>query len=236
MNKLLAVTGGSRGIGRATAEVFAENGFDIVTCGRSQDSLDAMSTEMAGTHSESKVFAVQADIGTSQGVEAFVRYVQGLDRPLDVLVNNAGIFLPGGVLGEGPDVLEQTMRTNVFGPYEITRGLVPEMISNGGGHIFNICSTASTMAYPSGASYCMSKFALLGFTKVLREEMKMQGVKVTAVLPGPTLTGSWEGSDIPAEKFIAPKEVGQLIFACWSTSTSVAVEELLIRPQEGDLI
>jgi short-subunit dehydrogenase len=109
------------------------------------------------------------------------------------------------------------------------------MIRRKGGHIFMMCSTASIIPYTNGGSYCISKFALYGMTKVLREELKEHGVRVTAVLPGATLTASWEGVDLPAERFMKPEDVAQAMFTAWSLSSQAVIEELLIRPQLGDI-
>ncbi len=98
-----------------------------------------------------------------------------------------------------------------------------------------MCSTASIIPYTNGGSYCISKFALYGMTKVLREELKEHGVRVTAVLPGATLTASWEGVDLPAERFMKPEDVAQAMFTAWSLSSQAVIEELLIRPQLGDI-
>ncbi|MBL7876963.1 MAG: SDR family NAD(P)-dependent oxidoreductase, partial [Cyclobacteriaceae bacterium] len=103
------------------------------------------------------------------------------------------------------------------------------------GHIFNICSIASIKAYPNGGSYAISKFALLGFSKVLREELKEHGIRVTAVLPGATKTASWAGSTLPDSRFIKPEDVAETIFSAYSLSPNAVVEELLIRPQLGDI-
>src|SRR6185295_4677495 len=113
--------------------------------------------------------------------------------------------------------------------YHITRGLLPSILKTQGAHIFNLCSTASIMAYTNGGSYCISKFAMLGFTKVLREELKTQNIKVTAVLPGATFTNSWAGTSLPKERFIPPQEIARAIWDCYNLKNAV-VEELLIRP------
>jgi short-subunit dehydrogenase len=103
------------------------------------------------------------------------------------------------------------------------------------GHIFNLCSIASIMAYPNGGSYSISKFALYGMTKVLRAELKDYGIRVTAVLPGATLTASWEGTDLPPDRFMRPEDVAEAIFAAHAVSKQTVIEELLLRPQLGDL-
>jgi short-subunit dehydrogenase len=91
------------------------------------------------------------------------------------------------------------------------------------------------MPYINGGSYCISKFALLGMTKVLREEMKEHGVRVTAILPGATLTASWEGANLPPERFMKPDDVAEAILTAYKMSDRSVVEELVIRPQLGDI-
>jgi short-subunit dehydrogenase len=109
------------------------------------------------------------------------------------------------------------------------------MMARRDGHIFNLCSTASIMAYTNGGSYCISKFALYGLTKVLRAELREHDVRVTAVLPGATLTASWEGVNLPPERFMKSEDVAESIWSAYALSKHSVVEEILIRPQLGDL-
>ena len=98
-----------------------------------------------------------------------------------------------------------------------------------------MCSVASIKAYPNGGSYAISKFALLGFTKCLREELKDKGVKVTAILPGATWSDSWAGVDLPQERLMPASDIADIIWGTYVLSDVAVVEELLIRPQLGDL-
>jgi short-subunit dehydrogenase len=98
-----------------------------------------------------------------------------------------------------------------------------------------MCSIASIMAYPNGGSYTISKFALLGFSKCLREEMKTKGIKVTAILPGATWSDSWRGADFPEKRLMEAIDIAKAVWSCYNMSDSAVVEELLIRPQLGDL-
>jgi NADP-dependent 3-hydroxy acid dehydrogenase YdfG len=109
------------------------------------------------------------------------------------------------------------------------------MIERKKGHIFNLCSTASITAYTNGGAYCVSKFALYGMTKVLREELKPHGIRVTAILPGATLTASWEGVDLPPERFIQATDVAKMIWSAYNLSPGAVIEEILMRPQLGDI-
>lgn len=224
MNPLIIVTGGSKGIGRAIADRFVSEGFDAVVCARSVDGV-------AGPG----LLPVAADLSTRNGVNVLLNYIHSLNRPVDVLVNNTGTFQPGQIHNEAEGVFEQLIDTNVASAYHLTRGLVGDMIARQQGHIFMMCSTASITAYTNGGSYCISKFALLGMSRVLREELKPHGVKVTAILPGATLTASWEGTDLPEERFMKPEDVADSAWAAYSLSKSAVIEEILIRPQLGDI-
>jgi short-subunit dehydrogenase len=117
----------------------------------------------------------------------------------------------------------------------MTRALLPNMKTSGGGHIFNMCSIASFQAYKNGGSYAISKFALLGFSKCLREELKTDKIRVTAVMPGATKTRSWEAANLPDERFIKVEDVAATIFSAFSLSENSVVEEIIIRPQLGDI-
>jgi short-subunit dehydrogenase len=224
MNPLLVVTGGSKGIGRAIADKFVVEGFDAVVCARSVGDITAPG-----------LLPFAADLSTRDGVNALLEYVRSLNRPVDVLVNNAGVFQPGQIQNEAEGVFEELMTTNVGSAYHLTRGLVGGMISRRKGHIFMMCSTASITPYTNGGSYCISKFALLGMSRVLREELKSHGVKVTALLPGATLTNSWAGTDLPEDRFMKAEDVADCAWAAYSLSASAVVEEILIRPQLGDI-
>jgi short-subunit dehydrogenase len=234
MSKMAVVTGGTKGIGRAIILKFASQKFDIVTCARNDGELNALKKEL---ESEYKVTAhvMTADLSVKETVKAFTDFVSALKIPVDVLVNNAGFFLPGEVLMEKEGTLEKMIEANVYSAYYTSRGLAKGMRSRKQGHIFNICSIASLVAYPNGGSYSISKFAMLGFSKVLREELKEHGVRVTAVMPGATLTASWEGVELPKDRFSSPEDIAEAVFGAYSLSGRSVVEEIVIRPQLGDI-
>jgi len=235
MNKLVVVTGGTKGMGKAIVEKFAEEGFDIVTCGRNQEMLNGLQAEINGQSPSVEINTLPVDLSRKDDVEKFIKFVQGFNKPVDVLVNNAGVYLPGNSFEEPEGQLETLINTNLYGPYYLTRGLIKDMIKRKSGYIFNICSIASIMAYKNSGSYTISKFALLGFTKSLRDEMKTHNVRVTAVIPGAVLTPAWDGMDIPPERFIKAKDIASTVFSAYSLSGNTVIEEILIQPQGGDL-
>jgi short-subunit dehydrogenase len=232
--KLIVVTGGTKGIGRAILEKFASSGFDVATCSRKPAELESLSQEFKQRFGV-EAFTLRADLSVKNDVKAFTDFVSGLGRNVDVLVNNAGYFVPGGITTEPEGTLEDMMNSNVFSAYHTTRGLISEMKKNRAGHIFNMCSIASIKAYPNGGSYAITKFALLGFSKALREELKESGIRVTAILPGATRTASWDGVDLPEERFMKVEDVADSVFAAYSLSGRSVVEEMVIRPQLGDI-
>lgn len=234
MGKLLVITGGSKGIGKATVIRFAKAGFDIATCARKLSDLDQLKTEIEASYSV-KVYTFQADVSDKGQAQAFGKFVAEMGLVAEVLVNNAGFFLPGSILSEANDTFESMMDTNLASAYHVTRGVVPAMVKNKGGYVFNICSIASITAYENGGSYCISKFGMLGMTKVLRQETKKSGVRVSAVMPGAVLTDSWAGTDLPKERFIQPEDIAEAIWSAYNLSSGTVVEEIVIRPQLGDL-
>jgi short-subunit dehydrogenase len=236
MQKNIVVTGGTKGIGRALVMRFLRAGYPVVTCARSTADLEALQGAATEQVAGAVLHTFVADLSKRAETVAFTDFVQGLG-PVEVLINNTGSFIPGRLQDEPLDgsQLRQMLDVNLLSAYDVTQALLPGLLAQRSGYIFNICSTASSTAYPNGGSYGIAKHALLGFTRNLREELKDAGIRVTAVLPGATLTASWEGVDLPAERFIRAEDVADTIFGAFSLSPQAVIEELLIRPQLGDI-
>ncbi|NVJ85899.1 MAG: SDR family oxidoreductase [Algoriphagus sp.] len=234
MRKSILITGGTKGIGRAICFRFAEEGFDIATCARHQADLDNLKSELESKFQGIRVLTEVADLSKKEEVQEFALKVKSFD-PIDVLVNNTGVFLPGAIHDEPDGNFELMMQTNLYSAYYLVRAILPEMMKRKSGHVFSMGSIAGTTAYPNGGSYAISKWAMLGMTKCLREEMKPYGIKVTSVLPGATYTASWEGVDLPIERFMKAEDVADSVWAAYNLSPSSVVEEITIRPQLGDI-
>ena len=231
--ELIVITGGSQGIGRALVLSFLGAGYRVATCARGAEDLVALAAGCASP----TLHTLPADLSQPAGCQRFAEFVLGLGLPLGALIHNAGAFVPGRFQDEPADgsQLRQMLAVNLLSAYDLTQALLPTLLGQGRGHIFTICSTASLTAYPNGGSYGVAKAALLAFTKNLREEVKTQGLRVTAVLPGATFTRSWEAAGLPPERFIAPQDVAQAVLSTYRLSPHAVVEELLIRPQLGDI-
>jgi short-subunit dehydrogenase len=235
MNKLIVVTGGTKGIGRAVLEKFAAFGFDVVTCSRKTEELEKLKATFKVAFPLSNVYVKSADLSDKIQVNSFCDFVRSLNKPVDVLVNNAGYFVPGAITTEPDSTLESMINANLYSAYYTTRGLIALMKEKKSGHIFNMCSIASFMAYSNGGSYAISKFAMLGFSKCLRAEVKEYGIRVTSVMPGATKTESWDGTDLEDERFMKAEDVAETIYAAYSLSGRTVLEEVILRPQLGDL-
>jgi short-subunit dehydrogenase len=233
---IVVITGGTKGIGRALVIRFLQAGYPVATCARSTTDLDELRATVTAELPAAELHTHPADLSQRSETHRFTDFLSGLGQ-VEVLINNTGSFIPGRLQDEPADgsQLRQMLDVNLLSAYDVTLALLPGLITRRSGHIFNICSTASLTAYPNGGSYGIAKFALLGMTKNLREELKQHNVRVTAVLPGATLTASWEGTDLPAERFIKAEDVAEAIFSTFSLSPQAVIEELLIRPQLGDL-
>lgn len=230
----IIITGATKGIGRAIAERFAAENYDLIVCARNAQELDKMEQDFASLYS-ARIQTRVVDMSQKDEVQAFGKWISEQGIVPDVVVNNAGYFIPGSVYNEEDGTLEQMIETNLYSAYHFTRTLLPAMMEAKKGHIFNICSIASLQAYANGGAYSISKFALLGFSKNLREEMKSYGIKVTAVLPGATMTASWQGSGIDPNRIMEANDVAELVYAASKLSPQAVVEDIILRPQLGDL-
>lgn len=227
------ITGASKGIGLAIATHLAQSGYDLIICSRTQSEIEVVANQLQDDY-DVAVSPFVVDMSASTEVQAFGQKCLEIGD-IEVLVNNAGVFFPGSILEEPQGNLEMMVNTNLYSAYHLTRIIAPHMVNKQRGHIFNMCSIASQIAYPNGGSYSISKFALLGFSKVLREELKPQGVKVTSILPGATWSASWAGVDLPEDRLMKANDIAIAVMGALSMSPSAVVEEIVIRPQLGDL-
>ncbi len=231
--KNAVVTGATQGIGKAIAEVLLANGCNLAVCARNEADLASVKTAWQAQYPGAGIFTSAADFSKPEDVARFAVEVRRAFPHVDILVNNAGIFQPGDIATEPRGQLESMMQVNLYSAYHLTRTVLPQM--NDGGHIFNICSVASLRAYPNGGSYSITKYALMGFSENLREELKPRGIKVTALCPGATWSRSWSGSGVPEERIMAASDIAKILWAAYSLSAQADVETIVMRPTAGDL-
>ena len=223
------VTGATKGIGKAIALKLAEKGYNLAICARNYHELLAFSQELELMGI--KVVFLPTDCAYKQAVKDFCDFASAELGEIDVLVNNAGAYLPGALLDEPEDHFEQQVAVNLSAAYYISRYFGKKMRERRSGHLFNICSIASKEYVENAGSYVVTKTALLSLTHVLRQELAPHDVKVTAILPGSTLTASWEGTSIAKDRFVQPEDVAETIDTILNLSAGANVDEIILKPK-----
>lgn len=229
----VVITGGTKGIGRALVELFAKQGANVAFCARTASDVQHFAQELQKQYPDQTFIGLAANMADKNETINFAQKVADQWPHIDVLINNAGVFVPCPITDAANESsFRLMMDTNLYSAYYTTQVLLPKLVGRHKAHIFNMCSIASFMPYDS---YSVSKFALLGYSKVLREELKNQGVRVTAVMPGAVLTASWAGTTLPDERFMRADDIAQSVWDCYQLSERTVVEELILRPQLGDI-
>lgn len=230
----IIITGASRGLGKAIAAIFGANGYNLFLTSLNEVRLYTAVEELMNKFQGITIKAKPFDLSKKKQVKEFGEWCLQYCSP-DILVNNAGNFTGANVHDEEEGALEEMIETNLYSAYHLTRVIVPKMIEKQSGHIFNMSSIAGLKAYPGGGSYSISKFALHGFSINLREELKRYNIKVTTVFPGATYTDSWASSGLPEKRFMGSDDVAKMIYAASQLSPQACVEDIVLRPQLGDL-
>jgi len=228
------ITGASRGLGLAIAEALAQEGLDLILWSRNETLLNENAARLAHSYGIS-VQVTALDLSSQEQIDQACQSLLEQASAIDLLVNNAGNFLPGAMMEESESQLDDLWSVNVKAAYTITKRLWSVLGQSPRGHVVNICSTASRMGYPAGGSYAVTKHALLGFSESLRLEGRPLGIRVSSVLPGAALTDSWAGVDLPEERFMKASDVGAVVRQIWQLNQSAVIEDITLRPLLGDI-
>jgi short-subunit dehydrogenase len=236
----IIITGASKGIGKAIAKAFAAEGASLFLCSRNEVALYNTVAELQTAYPTSSIKAKAVDMSVKEQAKSFGTWVLAeigntTSRKIDILVNNAGNFIPGSTYQEDEGTLEKMMDINLYSAYHLTRTLLPTMMEAKKAMIVNMCSIASLSAYNNGGSYSISKFALMGFTKNLREELKPSLIKVMGVYPGAVMTDSWGNFDNSTQRIMEASDIANMILAASKLSAQAVVEDIIMRPLLGDL-
>jgi short-subunit dehydrogenase len=186
-DQVVVITGGGRGIGRATAIEFGAEGASLLLAGRRMDALQTAAEESLRAGAAAAEI-IRCDVVKDEDLTALVTTALERFRRLDVLVNNAGVVAAGRLDEIGADDIERMTSVNVWAPMRLTQLALPHMREAKSGTIVNISSVAGRMGLPYYSAYCASKFAMRGFSESLRREVSPDGIHVMAVYPGPTAT------------------------------------------------
>ena len=216
-NKLAIITGGSRGIGFATAEKFLQEGARVVITASSQSTVEKAVEKLKGLYPNAIVDGISPNLADWESVSNAFRAVEEKYGPIDILVNNAGVSESTPFSAYSEEIFDKVMDLNVKGLYNATRAVVDSMAQRGSGVILNTSSMVSLTGQPSGVAYPASKFAVNGMTVSLARELGPKGIRVNAVAPGITETDMMKAvpkeiidpmiRQIPLRRLGQPKDV-----------------------------
>jgi NADP-dependent 3-hydroxy acid dehydrogenase YdfG len=240
MRKIALVTGATAGIGKATAEILAENGYNLIITGRRKDLLEGLKGEL-GVKFKADVLALNFDVRDRKQTEDAIDKLPKSWKGINVLINNAGLAAGLSPIQEGSmDDWDQMIDTNIKGLLYVTRKVAPLMIKNGGGHIVNISSIAAKETYECGNVYCATKHAVDALNKGMRIDLVKHNIRVTAICPGMVDTEfslvRFKGDKERADKVyegLTPLNADDVAEAIWfavSRPPHVNINDMLIMP------
>jgi len=229
------ITAATKGMGRATAIALAREGISLALCSRHSADLDAFKDELSAINPNIKIFTAVADVSVKQQLLQFAAAAEQELGFIGIIVNNAGMYEYSSILDDADETLQKHINTNLAPAYELYRYFGKTMRAAREGHIFTICSVASLTPIAEAGAYSVTKFALLGLNKVMRTEMQPFGVKVTAIIPGSTLTDSWKGMEVDKEKMVLPEDIASAIVNIYKMSAGANVDEIIIKPAYGQI-
>jgi len=231
----IIITGASQGIGAATAIAFAESapGAHLSLLARNTQKLEETAARCREHGAHASVFECDVtDTAVLQNAASEAVAAHGVPT---CVVNNAGIFAHGDMADVTEHVMQSQWEVNVMSAFTLSRAVLPGMVERGSGMLLFMASVASIEGYPGGLAYCVTKHAMIGLARALRQELKTSGVRVTSILPGGTYTPSWDGSDIDEQRLMPAEDIARAVVSAYLMSDRTVVEEILLRPQLGDL-
>lgn len=229
------VTGANSGIGRATALALARVDVNVVLAARTAATLDAVSEECADF--PGKTAAIPTDVTDEAAVVALMDTAAGRFGHLDILVTSAGGAAFGSIMESRTEDWDLLMAVNLRGTYLCCKAALRHMLPRKQGHVLNVLSIASRMILPGSAAYTASKFGALGLTKVIAADVRAEGIKVTAVIPGAVDTPLWDksGGDLDRAKMLSPADVANAMLGVMAQPAGIHTDELVLMPPLGVL-
>lgn len=222
-------------MGRAIAIAFAKEGINLAICSRHMDDLLTFKNVLLAVNPDINVYTAVADCSIKQQVIDFAAGAENELGAISIIVNNAGIYEHASILDDKDETFNKHVNTNLMPAYELYRYFGKKMIAEKQGHIFTICSVASLNPIAEAGTYSVTKYALLGLSKVMRTEMQPHGIKVTAVIPGSTLTDSWKGMEVDKDKMVLPEDIASAVLNIYNMSAGANVDEIIIKPTYGQI-
>lgn len=233
----ILITGASQGIGAAIAKVFAQEipGVRLALVARNERNLRTIARACAkgGERATAEPFA--CDVSDERAVDAMAAAVTKRFGAVDVLINNAGAFTAAPFVETSVAEFDRMIAVNLRSAFLVTRAFLPPMLKRKRGDVFFMSSIAGLGAYPNAAGYCAAKFGVTGLAKVVRAETRGTGVRVCCVHPGATWSPSWSESGVSPERIMPAEDVARAFFDVWKLGRRTVVEEIVLRPEQGDV-
>lgn len=229
------ITGATKGMGRSIAIAFAKEGTNLAICSRNEQDLADFKQELLQINPQIKVVALPSDGSVKQQLLQFAVAAEQQLGFISIIVNNLGMFNPSSILDESENAFDKQLNTNLMPAYHLYRYFGKAMMAKREGHIFTICSVAALNPIAEAGTYSVTKFALLGLSKVMRLEMQPYNVKVTAIIPGSTLTDSWKDAQVDKDRFVSPDDIASAIVNIYKMSIGANVDEMIIKPAGGQV-
>ena len=232
---LVIISGASQGIGAAIARTFAKEvrGVRLALVARNVRNLQAVAKACVKSGAAAEIFG--CDVANAESVDLMAVAVRKTFGPPDVLINNAGAFTMAPFAETSLAQFDDMIAVNLRSAFLVTQAFLPAMLRRKGGDIFFMSSIAGLGAYPHAAAYCAAKFGVTGLAKVLRAETRDRGIRVCCVHPGATWSPSWEKSGVKPERIMPAGDIARAILDVHRLSRRTVVEEIVLRPQLGDV-
>ncbi|QQL49171.1 SDR family oxidoreductase [Mucilaginibacter ginkgonis] len=231
--KNAVITGATKGIGRAIAFALAKQGLNLAICSRNSEDLERTRSALIEIAPGIKVFTSQTDAANKIQLLKFAADAEQHLGEINVLVNNLGIFIPTSILDDSEDAFDTLISANLRPAYELYRYFGKKAKGSGLRHIFNISSIAALHPVINAGMYTVTKASTLSLSHIMRLEMQQYGVKVTAVVPGSTLTSSWDSVATDKSKFVLPEDIAAAVTTIYNMSAGANVDEITITPLFG---
>jgi len=222
-------------MGRSIAIAFAKEGINLAICSRNLDDLSAFKDQLLQINPGIEVFIAVADGSNKTELLKFAAAAEATLGFISIIVNNLGMYIYSGILDDEEATFEKMIGTNLAPAYHLYRYFGKKMIAAKHGHIFNICSVAALNPIAEAGTYSITKTALLALNKVMRLDMQAHGVKVTAIIPGSTLTDSWKGIAVEKDTMVSPEDIASAIVNIYKMSPGANVDEMIIKPAPGQV-
>ncbi len=234
MTKAIWITGATSGIGKSMAKYFTENGETVLASSRRADELSRLSEsfrELPG-----KIIPVQLDVSDIEQVKSVFENLKD-EFNITGLINNAGISSFAEARENSLEEIKKIIDTNLLGAIYLTRTILPSMIEQKSGRIINVLSVAVKKILSRSSIYSASKSGLEAYMNVLREEVREFNIRITNIYPGATKTPIWPNRALEkySSRMMNPDHIAKVIYDCYKIQENIVTEEIVIRPQGGDL-